>query len=132
MPSRSPLVFPSEQRVLVALGERVRLARLRRKLSMETVAGRAGISRGTLYNVEAGEAGVTLGTYVRVLATLGLDGDLAAVAADDKVGRKLQDLGLEPSKTSRAPRRRTPARKPADEAAPPANDPAGDEPRGRR
>lgn len=97
MPSKPPIVFPQEQRMLAELGERIRLARLRRKLSCVTVAGRAGVSRTTLYKVEVGEAGVTLGTYLRVLAALGLAKDLHAVAADDRVGRRLQDLALVPS-----------------------------------
>lgn len=107
MPSKPPVVFPQEQRLLSALGERLRLARLRRKLSVMTVALRAGISRSSLYNVEAGDPGATLGTYLRVLAVLGLEKDIESLAADDLVGRKLQDLALEPG----APRRRrtTPA-----------------------
>ena len=96
MPSKPPVIFPQEQRLLAELGERLRLARLRRKLSNATVAGRAGISRTSLYKVEAGDAGATLGSYLRVLAVLGLEGDLNSLAADDKVGRKLQDLALEP------------------------------------
>ncbi len=96
MPSKPPIIFPQEQRLLTALGERIRLARLRRKLAMTTVALRAGISRTLLYKVEAGGGGVTLATYLRVLAVLGLDGDLSALAADDRLGRKLQDLALEP------------------------------------
>jgi transcriptional regulator with XRE-family HTH domain len=100
MPSKPPIVFPAEQRVLADLGERLRLARLRRKLSNATVAGRAGISRTSLYKVEAGDPGATMGSYLRVLAALGLDGDLNAVAADDKVGRKLQDLALAPQATA--------------------------------
>jgi transcriptional regulator with XRE-family HTH domain len=94
MPAASPVVFPPEQRMLTALGERIRLARLRRQLSTATVAGRAGISRSTVYKVEAGDAGATMGTYLRVLAALSLEKDLDALAADDKVGRKLQDLAL--------------------------------------
>ena len=102
MPSKPPIVFPQEQRMLAQLGERIRLARLRRQLSSVAVAGRAGISRTTLYKVEVGDAGVTMGTYLRVLAALGLSGDLDAVAADDRVGRRLQDLALEsPSGTPR-------------------------------
>lgn len=97
MPSKPPIVFPQEQRLLTELGERLRLARKRRKLSNAVVAQRAGISRGTLYKVEAGDPGATLGSYVRVLAVLGLEGDLQQLAADDRVGRKLQDLALEPS-----------------------------------
>lgn len=105
MPRKPPIVFPQEQRLLSALGERLRLARKRRKLSNAVVAQRAGISRTTLYKVEAGDAGATLGSYVRVLAVLGLEGDLNQLGADDKVGRKLQDLELEPT-----PRRRTASR----------------------
>lgn len=96
MPRKPPIVFPQEQRLLTALGERLRLARLRRKLSNAVVSQRAGISRTTLYKVEAGDPGATLGSYVRVLAVLGLEADLETLAADDKVGRKLQDLALAP------------------------------------
>ena len=98
MPRKPPVVFPQEQRLLSALGERLRLARLRRKLSNAVVAQRAGISRTTLYKVEAGDPGATLGSYVRVLAVLGLENDIQALAADDKVGRKLQDLALPPAR----------------------------------
>jgi len=105
MPRKPPVVFPQEQRLLSALGERLRLARKRRKLSNAVVAQRAGISRTTLYKVEAGDPGATLGSYVRVLAVLGLEGDLNQLGADDRVGRKLQDLELEPG-----PKRRTATR----------------------
>lgn len=101
MPSKPPIIFPQEQRTLTALGQRLRLARLRRKLAATVVAQRAGISRTSLYKAECGDAGVTLGTYVRVLAALGLDKDLDAVAADDHVGRTLQDLALEPAPGSK-------------------------------
>ncbi|MBU6436264.1 MAG: helix-turn-helix domain-containing protein [Betaproteobacteria bacterium] len=95
MPRKPPVVFPQEQSTLSQLGERLRLARKRRKLSNAVVAQRAGISRSSLYKVEAGDPGATLGTYLRVLAVLGLDGDINALAADDRVGRKLQDLALD-------------------------------------
>lgn len=113
MPSRSPEVLPAERQILAALGTRIRLARRRRKLTTTAVAQRAGISRTTLYKAESGGPSVTLGTYVRILATMGLDQDLALIAADDKVGRKLQDLTLEPgrrsdARTSRASRARRP------------------------
>ncbi len=105
MPRKPPVIFPKEQGLLSQLGGRLKLARLRRKLSNAIVAQRAGISRTSLYKVEAGDPGATLGTYLRVLAALGLDGDINAVAADDKLGRKLQDLALEPprSQTRRRP-----------------------------
>lgn len=109
MPRKPPIVFPQEQRLLTALGERLRLARVRRKLSNAVVAQRAGISRSTLYKVESGDPGATLGSYLRVLAVLGLENDLQALAADDKVGRKLQDLALAPpaARRSRAAGKRT-------------------------
>jgi len=103
MPRKPPPLFPQEQHLLSDLGERLRLARKRRRLSNAAVAGRAGISRTTLYKVEAGDAGATLGSYVRVLVVLGLDGDLNQLAADDRLGRKLQDLALESKR--RTPRR---------------------------
>ncbi len=95
MPRKPPIVFPQEQRLLSALEERLRLTRKRRKLSNAVVAQRAGISRTTLYKVEAGDPGATLGSYVRVLAVPGLEADLNQLAADDRAGRKLQDLALE-------------------------------------
>lgn len=116
MPRKPPIIFPQEQRLLSALGERLRLARKRRKLSNAVVAQRAGISRTTLYKVEAGDAGATLGSYVRVLAVLGLEGDLDQLGADDRVGRKLQDLELEPT-----PKRRTTTRAKATKPSPTSN-----------
>ena len=77
--------------MLVQLGERLREARLRRLFGMRVVAERAGISRQTLYSVEAGDASVNLGTYARVLAVLGLEQQLALIAAGDPAGRRLQD-----------------------------------------
>jgi len=83
---------------MTSLGERLRLARKRRKFSVIAVAVRAGISRTTLYHAEQGDPAVTLGTYLRVLAVLGLEKDLERLAADDALGRRLQDLALEPGK----------------------------------
>ena len=113
MPRKPPVVFPQEQRLLSQLGERLKLARMRRKLSNATVALRAGISRASLYKVEAGDPGATLGTYLRVLAVLGLEGDIDALGADDKVGRKLQDLAL--AAPAPAPRRKRSASPPGPE-----------------
>lgn len=94
MPSKSPLIFPSETKLLADLGERMRLARLRRRLTTSTVAERSSISRPTLNKVEKGDPSVTFGTYLRVLAVYGLGADVINLAADDKLGRRLQDLEL--------------------------------------
>ena len=55
------------------------------------VAQRAGITRKTLYRVERGDPAVALGVYARVLQALRLESDLGSIAADDVLGRKLQD-----------------------------------------
>lgn len=95
----SPLV----KRQLVKLGDNIKMARLRRNLSLRAVAARAGISLNTLVAIESGKAGVSLGAVVNVLHCLGLAEDISKVAADDLLGRKLQDLALEPKK--RAPKK---------------------------
>ena len=87
-------LLPSQKRTLIAFGENIKLARLRRELSSEQVAERAGISRNTLIKVEKGDEGVALGHYFRVLAVLGLDKEILLVALDDELGRKLQDAKL--------------------------------------
>jgi transcriptional regulator with XRE-family HTH domain len=87
-------LLPSQQRTLSAFGENIKYARLRRDLSSEQVAERAGMSRNTLIKIEKGEEGVAIGFYFRVLAVLGLDKDLLLVAKDDELGRKLQDAKL--------------------------------------
>ena len=126
MPRKPPIVFPQEQRLLAQLGERLKLARMRRKLSNAVVAQRAGISRSSLYKVEGGDPGATLGTYLRVMAVLGLESDINGLAADDKVGRKLQDLALEAPAS--APRGRRSVAKQHAEVAPAASPAARSEP----
>ena len=79
---------------MTALGERLRLARLRRSLTSVVFAERMGVSRDTLYRLEKGDPGISLGTYLRALRVLGLDQDLELVARDDVLGRKLQDEKL--------------------------------------
>jgi transcriptional regulator with XRE-family HTH domain len=88
------IILPSVQKSMQVLGDNIKLARLRRKLSAQQVAERANISRKTLWAVESGLSGVAMGTYATVLFILGLEKDLLQVAADDKLGRKLQDAGL--------------------------------------
>ena len=98
-------LLPKHERLLVHLGENLRLARLRRKLSAEQVAERAGISRSTLHLMENGSAGISLGKLVQVLAVLGLEQDLSAVGGDDVLGRKLEDARLTETRR-RAPKRK--------------------------
>ncbi|WP_154820064.1 helix-turn-helix transcriptional regulator [Duganella zoogloeoides] len=68
-------------------------ARLRRHLSAETVASRAGISRHTLSRIKLGSSSVTMGNCFHLFAVLGLEKDIHDVARDNIVGRRLQDAG---------------------------------------
>lgn len=88
------VLLPKQERMLRVMGENIHLARLRRDLSSEQVAERAGISRNTLIKIEKGDEGVAIGMYFRVLIVLGLQDDLLLIARDDVLGRKLQDIGL--------------------------------------
>ena len=94
MPRTSPNLLPRVARLLAQFGEKLKLARRRRKFSAELVSARAGIARKTLYRVENGDPAVAIGIYARVLQVLRLELDLAKLAADDELGRKLQDAEI--------------------------------------
>lgn len=94
MGKNSVVLLPKQQKLLKDLGENLKLARLRRGFSAELVAERAGISRASLWAVEKGSPSVAMGIYVAVLNALSLENDLLKLAADDELGRKLQDLNL--------------------------------------
>ncbi len=97
-------LLPATEGILKTMGEQIKLARLRRNLSVELVAERAGISRASLWNVEKGSPSVAIGIYAAVLHALNrMDKDLLLVAKDDLMGRRMQDLNLPMRK--RAPRR---------------------------
>ncbi len=94
MKERTITVLPRLQTVLEKVGENLKLARLRRKLTAAQVAERAGINRTTLWNIEKGAAHVSLAAYAQVLFVLGFEKDLLKLGEDDEVGRKIQDTGL--------------------------------------
>jgi transcriptional regulator with XRE-family HTH domain len=79
---------------LKLVGEQIRLARLRRNLSMEQIAERATCSVPSVAAVENGKSTVSIGIYIRILYALGLHKDILHIAADDPLGRDLQDLKL--------------------------------------
>jgi len=94
MTTKKVVLFPKQKDLLAIMGENIHLARKRRKFTAIQVAERAGIDRGTLRKVEAGDPSVSLGAYVNVLRVLNLQKDILKIAADDPLGRKLQDLKL--------------------------------------
>ncbi len=92
--NRKQTIFPKHRRLLEQMGENIKLARKRRKLTTAMVAERAGIDRTTLYHIERGSGSVAMGAYFNTLRVLGLHEDILKLAADDEFGRKLQDLDL--------------------------------------
>lgn len=94
MNNKGITILPKLEGILNELGENIKLARLRRKLSAEQVSERAGITRTTLRRIEKGSPNVTMAGYIQVLFVLGLEKDLLTVANDDELGRKLQDTKL--------------------------------------
>ena len=94
MSQKKKTVFPKHQLILEQVGENIRLARKRRKLTTIQVAERAAIDRTTLYNIEKGSGSVSMAAYFNTLRVLGLQDDFLKLAADDVFGRKLQDLDL--------------------------------------
>jgi transcriptional regulator with XRE-family HTH domain len=103
MKERADSILPRMARILHGWGERLKAARLRRRYSADMVARRAGIARATLHRIEHGDPGVSLGNYARVMQVLRLEQDLNRLAADDELGRKLQDAEI--GNRARAPRR---------------------------
>lgn len=104
MGRKATTILPETRDILCRMGEQIKLARLRRSLSSQLVAERAGISRSTMVEVERGSPSVAIGTYAAVLHALNkMDKDLLLIAKDDILGRKLQDLEL-PTR-ARAPKK---------------------------
>jgi transcriptional regulator with XRE-family HTH domain len=95
MRSTPPLPLPVK-RALAKLGQDIRSARLRRRITTTLMAERAFITRTTLRKIENGNPGVSLGIYATVMFVLGLTPRLADLAdtRSDEVGLQLEDERL--------------------------------------
>lgn len=102
MKSKGTNFTQNQKNILATIGENIKLARLRRKLSIRSMAERAGIATSTLGNIEDGSPSVSLGSYLQVLSVLRLEVDLLLIADKDPLGRQIQDAGLTVKK--RAPK----------------------------
>lgn len=87
-------LLPSTEELLCQFGDRLHVARLRRRLSAKQVAERAGMSPMTLRGLERGGSGVTMGAYLSVMQVLGIEQDLNLLGKSDPFGRELQDSQL--------------------------------------
>lgn len=88
------VLYPRERKMMMDVGKQIKLARKRRKLSSVLVAEKAKISRQTLWKVEKGDPGVSIGAYLSVLFALRLEKDILYIGKDDEYGRMLQDEEL--------------------------------------
>jgi transcriptional regulator with XRE-family HTH domain len=94
MSKRTPPTHPQSRRQIVALGKRLRAARLRRKMTQPMLAERVGVSVPTIGKLEDGDPSTSFATMLRVLTVLGLAADIDLLAANDTLGRSLQDSDL--------------------------------------
>ena len=91
MSNRTVPTYPRYSRLAEGLGDRIATARMRRRLTVTEMAERMGVSRPTLNRLEKGDLSIGLGVLVRALGVRGVDEDLAKLAADDELGRRLAD-----------------------------------------
>lgn len=91
---RQNVIYPKAANALKAMGENLRLARRRRKITAKMMAERANLSLMTLRALERGAPQVSMANYMAVVACLGFQDDIAAVASNDVLGRDLQDAAL--------------------------------------
>lgn len=84
-------LFPKTQRQAETLGERLKAARLRRRMSGADMAARTLVSRPTIRRLEAGDLTVSAAVLVRVLEVLTLEDDIDRIAEQDDLGHRLVD-----------------------------------------
>ena len=78
------------------LGERFRLARQRRQWTQKDLAGKAGISEGTLKKIEAGNPRVPFGFWLQLMDLFAIADEIEQLALpeNDRVGTAMDDRPL--------------------------------------
>ena len=71
-----------DRQLLLQLGDRLKRLRKAQRLGTVEMAARVGITRNTLRAVECGDPAPSMGTYLRVMSTLGVSSELALLASD--------------------------------------------------
>jgi len=94
MSTKKQIVFPRLAKLMEQIGENIKLPRKRRKLTTIQVAERAEIAAQRYISLKKVDTSVAFGAYLNVLRVLGLQDDVLQLAANDDLGRKLQDLEL--------------------------------------
>jgi DNA-binding XRE family transcriptional regulator len=88
---------------ITLLGQRVRLARIRRGWTVAELAEKAAINRNTLCALELGKPGTAMGVCASVLWSLGLDATLEGVAHPDADPHgKALEAARRPTRASKA------------------------------
>jgi hypothetical protein len=88
------ILFPKQQKILETFGEDLLLAVKRRGLTKQMICDRTGFDNKTVNKVFVGDPSVAIGTYIKVMAVLGMEDNFAELAAHDEVGIKLQNIKL--------------------------------------
>ena len=94
MPRNKLVIMPQTKKRLATLGEQIKYARLRRRLSITMVAERASISRTSVYAVEKGAPRTAIGIYAGVMLAIGMPDEITAPCKNDPLGRLLVDAEL--------------------------------------
>jgi len=74
---------PDATQIIAQLGERIRIARKRRAVTMEDMAARMFVNRKTISRLENGDAGISMAVFASALWVLGLEKDLLEVASPE-------------------------------------------------
>jgi DNA-binding XRE family transcriptional regulator len=75
---------PAVSELLALLGDDLRSARKVRKMPLEEMAARVGVTRKTIARMESGDPGVSIGIFVKAAWTLDLEANLRDVFAPER------------------------------------------------